>query len=405
MYVSELDRPWIETPFLFQGFPVENEDQIAELQSVCKYVYVDKQLSLAESVQNLVQKTPSSSSNTRKPTIPQPGKFREVDFRESLVKSYRIYKDARGWIDTMLEDSRLGNSVDTDVARNLVTEIADQVIQNPDALVWLTHMKARDEYTATHCINVCILALTFGRCMGLQEGQLQQLGMGALLHDIGKMRVPSEILNKPGKLTKEEFEVIMEHPVDGHTMLRDDHQVDPVSLHIVMHHHERLDGAGYPNGLNEQDIPQLTRISSIVDVYDAITSDRCYHDGMAPAHGLESLFKWAKGNFDVSLLEHFIKCIGIFPIGSVVRLNTRDIGLVVSTGEGRRLKPIVLLVKNSKGELYQQRRLINLSSSVWEGTQMSIEEVMEPGALGENVRSVLEDELQLSGAHISKVQN
>jgi len=401
MYISELDRPWIESPFLFQGFSIENEDQITELQSVCKYVYIDGQLSLPDSVENLSIKPKSNFGESGKKNTSQSGNFREGEFRDSLVKSYSIYKDARGWIDTMLEDSRLGNSIDTDSARHLVTELADQVIQSPDALVWLTHMKARDEYTATHCINVCILALTFGRSMGLREEELHQLGMGALLHDIGKMRVPSEILNKPGKLTKEEFEVIMKHPADGHAILNNDHQLDPASLHIVLHHHERLDGAGYPNGLLEEDIPRLTRISSIVDVYDAITSDRCYHDGVAPAHALENLFKWAKGNFDVSLLEHFIKCIGIFPIGSVVRLSTKDIGLVVASGEGRRLKPIVLLVKNAKGELYQQRRLINLSSSVWEETQkMSIEEVLEPSSLGVNIRTVLEDELQFSGAHV-----
>jgi len=138
----------------------------------------------------------------------------------------------------MLEDSRLGNSIDTEKARSLVVQLADQVIQSPDALVWLTHLKSRDEYTATHCINVCILALTFGRCMGLEDKELHQLGMGALLHDIGKMRVPDEILNKPGKLTKEEFRVMMEHPSEGNAMLHDDHELDPASMHIVLHHHE-----------------------------------------------------------------------------------------------------------------------------------------------------------------------
>ena len=407
MYVSELDRPWVETSFMFQGFAIQNDEDIKELQSCCDVVYVDKELSRPEAAQYLAAphvskvkvENPSKKSH-------KPGSFREADFRQSLVRSHRIYKDARGWVDTMLEDSRLGNSIDTEKARSLVVQLADQVIQSPDALVWLTHLKSRDEYTATHCINVCILALTFGRCMGLEDKELHQLGMGALLHDIGKMRVPDEILNKPGKLTKEEFRVMMEHPSEGNAMLRDDHELDPASMHIVLHHHERLDGGGYPHGLGSEEIPVLTRISSIVDVYDAITSDRCYHDGIAPADALDNLFKWSKGNFDVSLLERFIKCVGIFPIGSAVRLNTGDIGMIVATDADHRLKPIVLLIMGANGELYEPRRLINLSSSAWKksGTRLSIEDVLEPGSFGINIRTILEDEIQLSVDQVSRYE-
>jgi len=150
----------------------------------------------------------------------------------------------------------------------------------------------------------------------------------------------------------------------------------------------------------------LTRISSIVDVYDAITSDRCYHDGIAPADALDNLFKWSEGNFDVSLLERFIKCVGIFPIGSAVRLNTGDIGMIVATDADHRLKPIVLLIMGKGGELYQPRRLINLSSSAWKasGTRLSIEDVLEPGSFGINIRTILEDELQLSVDQVSKYE-
>ncbi|MCK4585740.1 MAG: HD-GYP domain-containing protein [Gammaproteobacteria bacterium] len=405
MYVSELDRPWVETSFMFQGFAIQNDEDIRELQSCCDVVYVDKELSRPEAAQHLATTHVSKvkvENHSIKPH--KPGSFREADFRHNLVRSHRIYKDARGWVDTMLEDSRLGNSIDTEKARSLVAQLADQVIQSPDALVWLTHLKSRDEYTATHCINVCILALTFGRCMGLEDKELHQLGMGALLHDIGKMRVPDEILNKPGKLTKEEFRVMMEHPSKGNAMLREDHELDPASMHIVLHHHERLDGSGYPHGLGSEEIPVLTRISSIVDVYDAITSDRCYHDGIAPADAMDNLFKWSEGNFDVSLLERFIKCMGIFPIGSAVRLNTGDIGMIVATDAGHRLKPIVLLIMGAKGELYQPKRLINLSSSAWKesGTRLSIEDVLEPGSFGIDIRTILEDELQLSVDQVSR---
>jgi HD-GYP domain-containing protein (c-di-GMP phosphodiesterase class II) len=406
MYVAELDRPWVETPFLFQGFILESDDEINEIKSLCEYVYIDTERSRPDALLNLQHTKKGEISKKPHAKGKKTAAFSEAAFRESLAGAYCVYKDARGWIDTMLEDVRLGESIDTEKARDLVVALADQVITNPDALVWLTHLRSRDEYTATHCINVCILALSFGRDLGLSDQQLHQLGMGALLHDIGKMQIPDEVLNKPGRLTKEEFEVIKGHPSHGHAMLVDDHQLDSHSLHIVLHHHERLDGNGYPNGMAGEDIPLLTRISSIVDVYDAITSDRCYHDGVAPAQALENLFKWSAGNFDVSLLEKFIKCLGIYPIGSVVRLNTKAVGVVVATDVDHRIKPIVLLAVDANGKAYLPRRLVNLSSAVWEETDqtLTIEEVLEPGSLGIGLREILEDELSYSEDQISRLQ-
>lgn len=393
MYVAELDRPWIDTPFLFQGFVVQNEEDIKELQAHCVFVYVDGERSTSDAVRHLhsakqavkVDKQRSASS------------FSETGFRKSLAESYGVYKDARKWVDTMLEDFRLGRSVDTRRARVFVTQLADQVIKNPDALIWLTYLKERDEYTATHCINVCILALSFGRELALDQDSLHKLGMGTLLHDLGKMKVPGEILNKRGRLTKEEFDLIKTHPSEGYAMLINDHELDSTSLHVVLHHHERLDGSGYPDGLSEEEIPLLTRIASIVDVYDAITSDRVYHDSVAPPTALESLFKWASGNFDVALLERFIKCLGIYPIGSVVQLNSGEVGVVVATDEQHRLKPVIMLLLSSTGKAYERRRLVNLSSDMWEktGKPLSVKKVFEPGSMGINIKTILKDELQI----------
>lgn len=405
MYVAELDRPWVDTPFLFQGFYLEKIEDITDLREVCEHVYVDAELSRPGTVDKLLF---SNSSLKRKQISAKPRKTRrysEGQFRHSLIEAYVVYKDARGWVDTMLMDSRLGRGVDTETARSYVARLAEQVIVNPDALVWLTHLRTRDEYTATHCINVCILALTFGQAIELDEKQLHRLGMGALLHDIGKMRIPDDILNKPARLTKEEFETMMQHPTIGHAMLVDDHELDLESLHVVLHHHERLDGGGYPLGMPGYEIPLLTRITSIVDVYDAITSDRCYHDGISPALALENLFKWSAGNFDVALLEKFIKCLGIYPIGSVVRLNTGEVGVVVATDGDHRIKPIVLLARNAEGKIYMPRKLVNLSNAEWEksGKPMSIAEVLEPGSLGIELKEILREELNYSEDQISKL--
>jgi len=395
--VSELDRPWTDTPYLFQNLAIKTEKEVDELKSQCEYVYVDLEMSLPEVEIYLTSSTKNQSGD--KTTLNNTNKtFSEKDFRQDLIKSYGIYKDARGWIDNALADSRLGNSVDTGKARDLVAQLADQIIQNPNALVWLTHLKSRDEYTATHCMNVCVLAITFGRHLGLDKESLNLLGLGGLLHDLGKMRIPGEVLNKPGRLTKEEFEIMMSHPSEGHAMLLDDHNLNPTSLHIVLHHHERLDGTGYPSGLSGDEIPMLTRISSIVDVYDAITSDRCYHDGVSPATAMENLFKWSTGNFDQSMLESFIQCVGIYPVGTVVRLNTNDVGLVVATDTNRRLKPVILLALNSEGKEYLPRRLINLSSETWEKSEkpLAIKEILQPGSLGVPIKIILEEELRVS---------
>lgn len=405
MYVAELDRPWVDTPFLFQGFYLEKEEDINDLRGVCEHVYVDIERSRPGTIEKLLL---TGKHVERKKVSVKPRKvkrYSEDRFRHSLIEAFSVYRDARSWVDIMLEDSRLGRSVDTKQARTLVSRLAEQVISNPDALIWLTHLRSRDEYTATHCINVCILALTFGRELELPEKQLQRLGLGALLHDIGKMRVPDDILNKPARLTKEEFEIMMQHPSIGHSLLVDDHEMDMESLHVVLHHHERLDGGGYPQGMTGDQIPLLTRITSIVDVYDAITSDRCYHDGIAPALALENLFKWSAGNFDVSLLEKFIKCLGIYPIGSVVRLNTKDVGVVVATDGDHRIKPIVMLAMNADGKAYLPRRLVNLSSAVWEktGKPMSIEEVLQPGSLGFELKQMLQEELNYSEDQVSQL--
>ncbi|MBL1275434.1 MAG: HD-GYP domain-containing protein [Ectothiorhodospiraceae bacterium] len=411
MYVADLDRPWVDTPFLFQGFSLTGVEEINDLSQFCEYVFVDVELSTKGLMEHLLSYrftvASKKKSKKRPPKRKNSVQFSEKEFRQALMDSFRVYKDARGWIDTMLDDCRLGKSVDTTKARELVVRLADEVITNPDALVWLTHLRSRDEYTATHCMNVCILALTFGRALDLDDKQLHKLGMGALLHDIGKMRVPDEILNKPGRFTEKEFDIIKMHPSIGHTMLMNDNELDMESLHIVLHHHERLDGGGYPSGMSELEIPLLTRIASIVDVYDAITSDRCYHDGVAPAQALENLFAWAKGNFDVSLLEKFIKCLGIYPIGTVVRLNTQDVGLVVATDVGHRIKPIVLLTTSADGKPYLPRRLLNLSSAVWEETDspVSIVGVLEPGSLGIELKTILQEELNYSLNTVSSIAN
>ena len=333
MFVSELDRPWTETPFLIQGVLIESGEDIAEFRRLCDYVYIDVERSreiIAPKLRTLAAKPLAEDKPHSNEITLQVVEREQEAFRKELKVARKIHHRTRGYIDKLLDDVRLGNSLDTDTARELVGEMADSISRSPNAMLWLTHMKKRDEYTPIHCMNVCILALTFGRTLGLERKQLDMLGLGALLHDIGKMNIPLELLNKPGRLTDEEFEIIKTHSMSGYHLLRQEKEMPGEVLDIVRSHHERINGRGYPDGLTADFIGLLVQITSIVDVYDAITSDRCYQDGIAPHDALKNMFNWAGEKFDADLVENFIKCLGIYPIGSMLELNTGHIGIVVS---------------------------------------------------------------------------
>jgi len=230
--------------------------------------------------------------------------------------------------------------------------------------------------------------------MKLQRIELELLGLGALLHDIGKLKIPSEVLDKPGRLTPEEYEIMKAHPVEGYQILKMDEGMPMESLEIVLHHHERINGKGYPEQLSADHISLITKMSSIVDVYDAITSDRCYHDGISPYKALQNIYSWAKDDFDQGLVEEFMSCMGIYPVGTVVELNDGQIGVVLSATEKTRLRPIVLLIQDKDKQYYKQRRIFNLSTQTWDDKtkRLEIKTVIEPKDTELNIKRILEEE-------------
>lgn len=398
MYVSELDRPWTETSFLLQGVLIQNAEDISQFQSACEFVYIDTEKS-SESIQANLKSISSGAVLQQENThsVAHESKAADLEqsnFQKELKIGRKIHKRARGFIDKALEDVRLGQSVNTEDAKELVTEIAKSITRSPHAMVWLTNLKERDEYTSIHCMNVCIMAVSFGRSLGLEKSELEVLGLGGLLHDLGKILVPLEILNKPGKLTPEEFEVIKTHPVEGHRILKEQGDVPDVVLDIVMHHHERRNGKGYPSQLDGDQINNFTRIVAIVDVYDAITSDRCYHDAITPYDALRNMYEWVNEDFDKEIIENFIQCLGIYPIGSVVELNLGHVGIVVSASEKSKLRPIVLLILNSKGESFPSPKLINLAHPKWKtGAQkLEVKRILSKNEYDFNMKQVIANE-------------
>jgi len=398
MYVTELDRSWTETSFLLQGVLLEGEEEIAEFQKVCEHVFIDadkSNQSVYAHLRSLVTLTQESKSiNNSAAHESHEADLEQNNFQKELKVARKLHTRTRTFIDHALDDVRLGQAVNTDAAKALVTEVANSITRSPHALLWLTNMKERDEYTSIHCMNVCVMSVSFGRTLGMEKAELEILGLGGLLHDLGKMRVPLEILNKPSKLTFEEFEVMKTHPVEGYKMLKEQGDLPSEVLDVVKHHHERRNGKGYPSQLDGDQINNMTRIVAIVDVYDAITSDRCYHDAISPYDALKNMYEWVKEDFDKDMIEKFIKCLGIYPIGCVVELNLGHVGIVVSASEKSKLRPIVMLVLNSKREQFPKPKLINLAHPKWRtGAQkLEVKRILSKNDYDFNIKDIVENE-------------
>ncbi len=397
MYVTELDRPWLESPFLFQGFLINCDELLEQVKSVCDFVFIDIELSDPDIRGQLQVLASRPVTTTLKPTTTstfQSDEVEQQDYLKKLRQARITFNKTNQYINQALEDARLGTSIDTRQAKQLVSELADQVITSQHALVWLTFLKNRDEYTANHCVNVCILALSFGHCLGLTKQQLNEVGLGGLLHDLGKMKIPDHILNKPGKLTADEFDIIKQHPELGFQLLKNEKELSMQVLDAVLHHHERKKAQGYPDQLSENKIPLLTQIISIVDVYDAVTSDRCYHDGMSPYEALNNIYKWAENDFNKEMVESLIKCLGIYPIGSLVELDNGMVGVVISASKSARLRPMIMLVLDKNKQYFKKRKILNLANPRWRTGSHAIEigQILNPSSYAINIKQIIEEE-------------
>jgi putative nucleotidyltransferase with HDIG domain len=269
-------------------------------------------------------------------------------------------------------------------AKKAVAGMVESVVRNPDALVWLTQLKKKDEYTALHSLRVCILALTFGRHLELSPEQLNILGIGALLHDVGKFKVPNEILNKPARLTDAEYQIMKTHVPLGVEILENTPNIPPAAIEVARRHHERYSGSGYINGFSGDEIGLFGLIGAIVDTYDAITSDRAYHSGMSAYDALNLLYQARNTEYHTGLVEQFIQCMGVYPIGSVVEMNSGSVGVVISINRARRLKPRVALVLDPDKQPYVPASVVDLFKSPMDsnGKVLEIRKVLPSGMYG-----------------------
>jgi HD-GYP domain-containing protein (c-di-GMP phosphodiesterase class II) len=494
MFVAELDRPWLDTPFLLQGFILDNDEDLAQIQRLCTYVLVDPATSTPAAIAKLslpkakaVDETPrlktaaspqviiTSVESAKKPSLfaglgkksddpasareqpvrsvkpardpvvtyykdapsrpkrpiwqkadasepsgsageadqaddpnviisaqkdtpkraglfkqilttlrsksPQAEETREASSGEAdlaenkpliriaenkvvleadLLEAKEVHLKSREMIRDVAEDLRRERPIDIEKVNEVIDEMVDSVGNNPDALLWLTKLKSRDTYAYDHGIDVAVYMLAFGRHLGYPKDKLRILGLSGLMQDIGKLRVNEQILAKSGKLSEEEFEEVKVHVHHSVDILRQTNDIPREVLMVVAQHHERLDGSGYPRRLKGDQIYSFAAMAGIVDSFEALVSQRPYAEAISTHQALQQLNRWKGTSFHEALSEQFIQCIGIFPVGSLVELNTGDVAVVIGQNKVRRLKPKVMLLLDPDKQAYQYPATLDL---------------------------------------------
>lgn len=422
LYVVELDRPWIETPFLFQGFRIACDDELQVLREYCRKVYIDVNRSERDAIETVKitaaqrkrangvrQSEAEAAPRFDMPSQRQLEKSAGVLFGDAIEpdrKRFQIqvkaavvsrHQTTQAVIDAM-NRARLGRSLDLVATRHAVEHMCDLIVADPSASLWLNELQEHHDREARHAVNTCVLALAFGAHLGMGGRELRRLGLGALLHDIGKTRIPQELLDKTDPLTQEEQDLLRHHPEAGYQLLERTGNVDRQVLDIVRLHHERWLGQGYPHGMLGESIPREALIVGLVDSYDAMTSGRPYREAVTPEKALHVLYGEAAETFGVDLVQSFIRCLGIFPVGSVVELDSGAHGVVVGSRPGGGLWPTVLLVRNPDGDLYRKRMLVNLAAEAQRlhaGKSRRVRRAVEPSAAGIDVAGIVRREFGL----------
>ncbi len=364
MYLHKLCGTWINHPFWRSSFVLNDPKDInAILSSAISDVIIDtnKGLDVDESD---THKSPQINSKVlgTAPLKEAKTKHTTPSRRAEWERAKAICDASKEAVESMFQDVRLGKVVDINVVGPLVDEITCATLSSCDSLINIARIKTCDNYTYMHSVAVCAMMITLARELGLSEKDVNQAGISGLMHDLGKAMMPLSVLNKPGKLTDDEFDIIKTHPAEGYELLKNSDEVSLDVLDVVLHHHEQYDGSGYPRGLKGEGISLFSRMAAVCDVYDAVTSTRPYKDGWDPAYALQQMVSW-KGHFDSKILQAFIKSIGIYPVGSLVKLESGRLGIVLEQTTGKLLSPKVKVFFSTRPKGPIKIEQIDLSSA------------------------------------------
>jgi HD-GYP domain-containing protein (c-di-GMP phosphodiesterase class II) len=347
MYVAELDRPWTDTPFLFQGFVLETAEQLEILKKFCKSVFVDE-------TKSELRELPPLKPLTPRYTVQVPVE------RETVEGAKAAHRATQNTMREVLGAVLSNKVVDAKSVGQAVTSMIESVLRNPDALMLFSQLREKGDYTHSHALDSAVYMTSFGRFLQLPVEQISLLCYLGLMQDVGKLRVPSELLAKRERLTPQEMDLAKSHVQHSVDILRDTPGLPPQLPELAALHHERHDGSGYPRGLKGGEIGMLGSIAAIADTFDALTAQRPYAKAVSPSTALSMLYKWRGTFFDAALVEQFIRCIGIFPLGSVVELNSGEVGIVIAQNTEKRLQPRVMVIRDAAGNPLKPQKLLDL---------------------------------------------
>jgi len=409
MYVSKLDRPWLETPFLFQGFYVRGKDDIVALRRYCKTVFIDKEQSAVSAngasapVSEIPAKRQDDQVAKRKPSLLRrlAGRLSQkpiVDhqatgtfyrdtssLKDELVPATEIHKLAFIGVQEVFTDLKNNKNLDFKSLTTVVDPMIDSVLRNQDALACLTRMRRKDNYLYGHSLGTAVWALVLGRHIGLDRETLQTVGLGAMLLDVGKTQFSTELLTKPERLETEEHKLMKRHVEIGLEIVKKNRSMDRRVLEMIANHHERYNGTGYPNGVSGNDIPVYGRIAGLADCYDAMITKRPYATAMSSLDAMRQLRQRADVDFQAEMVDQFMQAVSAFPTGTLVELNTGEVGVVMSQNNLRRLRPTVMVVLDADKQQRADFPIVDLAvqtKAADEKQSLWIAHGLEPGAYG-----------------------
>lgn len=391
MYIHDLNCGWLDHGFLRTRFLLKSDASLDKIRQIgIRELYIDTERGLDVSLA-LTEEEVTEALEQDLALVAQeiPKDERSTPLAVERIQAKRILNEAIGVIGGLMNDARLGKPVELEHANALIDEMISSVFRNPDALLAFTRIRRVGRYTLEHSVNVAVLLIGLARRLGMERSQIQELGLGGLLHDMGKVMVPSAILNKPGRLTDDEFAVMRTHVNHSAEILSRIPGIPDIALEIARDHHERTDGSGYPDRKCGTAIGRAAQMAAIADVYDAISAERVYHKALEPHQALRKMLEWSSHHFDPELVQQFIRCVGIYPIGTLVRLRSGRLGIVVESGRDSPFQPIVRVVMDANRRRFLTVQDIDLARQ-GRGSEERILNAESPSAWGINPDHVLQ---------------